>query len=140
MPTTGINPRSQLTYETSILVSADEAGTYYYSKISVSANTTALVVGSVSNTVPDPGEDFLQAPIRGVGHKRRYGIQARYVRITRITGASPNQGRIYRIIPILSNDNFLGMVAQLYSGPEITYESQSDWTIAGVEAESYGVS
>jgi hypothetical protein len=140
MPTTGITPRSQVVYETSILVSPDEAGTYYFSQISVSSNTTALVVGSVTNDAPDVGEDILQAPIRGVGHKRRYGIQSRHVTITRITGASPNQGRIYRVIPILSNDNFAGIIAQIYSAPEVSYEAQTDWTIAGVSAESYGIS
>jgi len=139
MPVTGIAPRSQLVYETSILVSATEEGTYYFSKISVSPNTTALTVGDVSNDIPDAGEDFLQAPIRGVGHKRRYGIQARHVTITRITGDSPSQGRIYRIIPILSNATFAGIVAQLYSSPEVSYDSQTDWTIAGVTAEEYGI-
>lgn len=140
MTVTGISPRSQLVYETSILVNPDEAGTYYFSQISANANTTALVVGSVTNDAPDAGEDFLQAPIRGVGHKKRYGIQARHVTITRITGTAPNQGRIYRIIPILSNETFNGIVAQLYSAPEVSYETETDWTIAGVSAEEYGIS
>lgn len=140
MVATGITPRSQLTYETSILVNPTESGTYYFSKISAASNTTALTVGDVSNDAPDAGEDFLQAPVRGVGHKRRYGIQARHVTITRITGTAPNQGRIYRIIPILSNATFDGIVAQLYSAPEVSYETETDWTIAGVSAEDYGIS
>lgn len=140
MAVTGINPRSQLVYETSILVNADEAGTYFFSKISALANTTALVVGTATNSAPDLGEDILNAPIRGIGHKRRYGIQARNVRITRVTGTSPNQGRIYRIIPILSNETFQQIIAQIYSAPEIQYDAQTDWTIAGVQAESYGIS
>jgi hypothetical protein len=97
-------------------------------------------VGTTTNNPPDLGEDILNAPIRGVGHKRRYGIQARHVTITRVTGASPTQGRIYRVIPILSNETFAQIIAQIYGSPEITYESETDWTIAGVSAESYGIS
>lgn len=140
MPVTGISPRNQIVYETSILVSPDEEGTYYFSRISASPNTTALVVGTTTNDAPDIGEDILNAPIRGIGHKRRYGIQARHVTITRITGTAPNQGRIYRTIPILSNATFLAIVAQLYGAPTISYETETDWKLAGVEAEAYGVS
>lgn len=137
MATSGISPRSLIVYESSILVLPDEAGTYFFTRISVSPNTTALTVGTISNDAPDIGEDILSSPVRGVGHKHRYGIQSRNIRITRITGEAPSQGRIYRIIPILSNAAFNGIVAQLFGAPEVAYESQTDWTIAGVSAESY---
>jgi hypothetical protein len=140
MAVTGITPRIQYVYETSILVAPDEAGTYFFTKIAANANIITFQVGDITNTAPDEGEDFLQAPVRGIGHKRRYGIQTRFCRITRITGASPNQGRIYRIIPLLSNATYEGIVAQIYSNPTITYESQTDWKLAGIEAESYGIS
>jgi hypothetical protein len=137
MPTTGITPRSLVVYETSILVDPTEQGTYYFTRISVNANTTALVIGDADNSEPGIGEDILRSPVRGVGHKRRYGIQARHVTLTRITGASPTQGRIYRVIPILTNDIYTAIVAQLFGAPSISYEAQTDWTIAGVSAETY---
>jgi len=121
------------------LVSPTEAGTYYYSVLSANALITGLTVGETTNDAPDIGEDTLESPIRGVGHKRRYGIQARHVTITRVVGTSPNQGRIYRTIPILSNETYDAIVAQLYNSPDVSYDGQTDWTIAGVEAEAYGL-
>jgi len=139
MPITGITPKTFVLYETSIPASADDLTTFKTSTLAVGAGVVAFSFNGTTNDPPEPGDVTLPTPVRGVGHRQRYGITARHIRLTRVTGTAPNQGRIYRIVPILSNSLFQTILASLGGAAAATYESTDDWDITGIIAETYGI-
>lgn len=88
---------------------------------------TTLTVAGVANDPATVDEGTpISTLVRNPAHKRRYGITARYIVLTRLIGDTPVQARVYRTIPILTKVIFQACVLNA----AYTYQSQDDWALA----------
>jgi hypothetical protein len=87
--------------------------------------------------LPVSNTDFVILPINVSAYtgKRRFGVRARYITISRIQGIIPNQYRIRRKIPIFDPTFFNEILSN--SGGTIAYAGVTDWVLAGTEPEDY---
>jgi hypothetical protein len=68
--------------------------------------------------------------------RRRFGIHARFINLSRVQGTNPTAFLIKRRVPILTRDIFDAcLTAQFNSGTVVNYEDQSDWVIVSCQKE-----
>lgn len=135
MPATTQNLYLESPYETDVEISA--GSDTYFNVLYRSLGTDATFsIGGVTNS-PSTTTDG-SFPITGSGPKsrRRYGIQCRFVTISRIAGTGTGtQFRIYRKIVIFTRDFFTACREAKVSGSELSYEGQTDWRIVSLTPE-----
>lgn len=99
-----------------------------------SSQAELLTVVGVPNVPPEGAEPNTSIPVR-VSGTRKYGITARHIVISRIAGTAPDQYRVYRRIPIFDPTFFSSILSEF--AETVEYESLSDWTVVGGQAERY---
>ena len=117
---TGITRYLRALYELDQLSDGDAL----YGEILITPETLTLEIGGVANESPTVTDPKISAYVRGAGHKRRRGITARYVNITRLVGTGTTQVLVKRTIPILQKAVFLAAVPYV----DISYQDQTDWS------------
>ena len=118
-------------YESNLVIPGDTDEVI--SVVRCSPLATGLTVGDYTNT--PPSGDVNSSDVIRISGTRKLGITARHLVIYRLAGASPNQYREYRRVPIFQISNFNAIL----SNPPgtITYQSLDDWILVGGLHERY---
>lgn len=127
---TGHNIYKKFIYELDQKTSGGDA---QYGVLRGLAQITTASFGGTTNDQTAEEPTSYPTPVRLPGHKRRYGITARYVVIERTIGTGSTAFKIQRIIPILTKVLFETIVP----GIAISYQSQDDWVFVSRFAENH---
>lgn len=135
MPATTQILYSSVAYETDVEIAAGEA-TYFNVLYRSSGLDQTLSLGGVINAPSTTTDGSFPITAAGPKSRRRYGIQARFVTISRIAGTGAGtQFRIKRRVVIFTQDFFTALREAKVSGTEIDYEDQTDWKIVSLTPE-----
>jgi hypothetical protein len=124
--------RSKVLYESDLFLTGTTTNILGFVLCQTTAQ--ALSIAGVTNDPPTAEDPNTSFPIRVTGTKK-FGITARHIVIGRLAGASPNQYREYRRIPIFTSVYFDNALSEFAASVE--YESLTDWFIVGGIAERY---
>lgn len=126
---------SSAIYETDVEIS-DGSDTYFNVLYRTTGVDATFSVGGVLNAPSTTTDGSFPITGNGPRNRRRYGIQCRFVTISRIVGTTVGtQFRIKRKIVIYTRDFFTACREAKVSGSEISYESETDWKIISLTPE-----
>jgi hypothetical protein len=126
---------SNIAYETDVEISAGSE-TYFNVLYRTSGTDQLLSIGGVLNSPSTTTDGSFPITASGPKSRRRYGVQARFVTISRVAGTGVGtQFRIRRKIVVFTQDFFTACREAKVSGSEISYESETDWKITSLTPE-----
>jgi hypothetical protein len=122
-------------YETDVEIEAGES-TYFNVLYRTSGLDQTLTLGGITNGPSTTTDGSFPITAAGPKSRRRYGVQARFVTISRTAGSGEGtQFKIRRKVVIFTQDFFTALREAKVSGTEIDYEGQTDWKIISLTAE-----
>lgn len=135
MPATTQILYTSVPYETDVEIEAGES-TYFNVLYRSSGLDQTLSLGGVTNSPSTTTDGSFPITASGPKSRRRYGVQARFVTISRVAGTGTGtQFRIRRKVVIFTQDFFTALKEAKVSGSEIDYEDQTDWKIVSLTSE-----
>lgn len=135
MPATTQILYTSVPYETDVEIEAGES-TYFNVLYRSSGLDQTLTLGGVVNSPSTTTDGSFPITASGPKARRRYGIQARFVTLSRIAGTGEGtQFRIKRKVVVFTQDFFTALREAKVSGTEIDYEGQTDWKIISLTPE-----
>jgi hypothetical protein len=135
MPATTQTLYSYVAYETDVEIEVGES-TYFNVRYRTSGIDQTLSIGGVTNSPSTTTDGSFPITAAGPKSRNRYGVQARFVTISRIAGTGTGtQFRIKRKVVIFTQDFFTALREAKVSGSEIDYEDQTDWKVVSLTPE-----